>query len=93
MPTYKAVMENATTYLFTQGVLGVAVVGLSYVVGKLYNKTERLEKEKSDIAEARRIDDKTQAERLTLILQENTLSNKILAEKIEVGKSIERESR
>lgn len=86
-------MENVTTYLLTQGVLGVAVIALAFVVGKLYNKTERLEKDKSDIAEARRLDDKEQIEKITLIVQENTQSNRILAEKIEVGKSIERNQR
>lgn len=86
-------MENLSTYLLTQGVLGVSVLVLGYVVGKLYNKTERLEKEKSDLAEARRLDDKEQYEKLTQIVIDNTQSNRILAEKIEVGKSIGREGR
>ena len=84
---------DITTYLLTQGVLGVAVIVLGFVISKLYNKTERLEKEKSDLAEARRLDDKEQIEKITLIVQENTQSNRILAEKIEVGKSIERNQR
>lgn len=84
---------GVSTYLLTQGVLGVAVIVLGFVVSKLYNKTERLEKEKSDLAEARRLDDKEQIEKITLIVQENTQSNRILAEKIEVGKSIERNQR
>jgi len=84
---------GVSTYLLTQGVLGVAVIVLGFVVSKLYNKTERLEKEKSDLAESRRLDDKEQIEKITLIVQENTQSNRILAEKIEVGKSIERNQR
>lgn len=84
---------GVSTYLLTQGVLGVAVIVLGFVVSKLYNKTERLEKEKSDLAEARRLDDKEQIEKITMIVQENTQSNRILAEKIEVGKSIERNQR
>ena len=56
---------GVSTYLLTQGVLGVSVLVLGYVVGKLYSKTERLEKEKSDIAEARRLDDKEQYEKST----------------------------
>lgn len=84
---------GVTTYLLTQGVLGVSVLVLGYVVGKLYSKTERLEKEKSDIAEARRLDDKEQYEKLTQIVIDNTQSNRILAEKIEVGKSIRREEK
>lgn len=86
-------MENVTTYLLTQGVLGVAVIALAFVVGKLYNKTERLEKDKSDLAEARRLDDKEMIERITAVVQDNTQSNRILAEKIELGKSIERNNR
>ena len=82
---------SVSTYLLTQGVLGVAVLVLGFVVAKLYSKTERLEKEKSDIAEARRLDDKDQYEKLTQIVIDNTQSNRILAEKIEVGKSIGRE--
>ena len=84
---------GVSTYLLTQGVLGVAVLVLGFVVGKLYSKTERLEKEKSDIAEARRLDDKVQYEKLTQIVIDNTQANRILAEKIEVGKSIGREGK
>lgn len=84
---------GVSTYLLTQGVLGISVLVLGYVVGRLYNKTERLEKEKSDLAEARRLDDKEQYEKLTQIVIDNTQSNRILAEKIEVGKSIGREGK
>ena len=84
---------GVTTYLLTQGVLGISVLVLGYVVGKLYSKTERLEKEKSDIAEARRLDDKEQYEKITQIVIDNTQANRILAEKIEVGKSIGREGK
>lgn len=79
-----------TTYLLTQGVLGVAVIVLGLVVARLYKKTETLEKEKSDIAEARRIDDKEQIEKLTQVVQDNTQASRILAEKIEIGKSMDR---
>lgn len=81
---------GVSTYLLTQGVLGVSVLVLGYVVGKLYAKTERLEKEKSDIAEARRLDDKQTMKELTDVLQENAQNMRILSEKIEVGKSYER---
>lgn len=81
---------GVSTYLLTQGVLGVAVLVLGFVIGKLYNKTERLEKEKSDLAEARRLDDKQTMKELTDVLQENAQNMRILSEKIEVGKAIER---
>lgn len=81
---------DLTSYFLTQGVLGVAVAVLGLVIRSLYGKTERLEKEKSDLAEARRLDDKDMIEKITAIIQENTQSNRILAEKIEVAKSIDR---
>lgn len=84
-------MEGVSTYLVTQGVLGIAVLVLGYVVNKLYNKTEQLEREKSEIAEARRLDDKEQFEMLTQLIQDFTQSNRILTEKIEVMKSREKE--
>ena len=79
-------MENVPTYLFTQGVLGVAVLVLGYVVAKLYNKTERLEKEKSDLMEARRIDTVSTLENVTEVMQTNSQTNRLLAEKIEAAK-------
>ena len=85
--------EESITYLLTQGVLGVTVVTLSYVVGKLYNKTERLEKEKTDLLEARRVDDRETIKEVTEVLSNNAQNMRILSEKIEVGKSIERNQR
>lgn len=84
-------MEGSiTTYLLTQGVLGLAVLVLGLVVVKLYNKTERLEKEKSDLMEARRLDYKETLSEVSDILQSNSQSNLILAEKIESAKNNQR---
>lgn len=79
-------MEGATTYLLTQGVLGVAVLVLGFVVTKLYNKTERLEKEKTDLMDARRIDTVNTLEKVTAVMEANSQTNRLLAEKIEAGK-------
>ena len=79
-------MENPSAYLFTQGVLGVAVTVLGYVVAKLYNKTERLEKEKSDLMEARRVDTVSTLKEVTEVMQTNSQTNRLLAEKIELAK-------
>lgn len=79
-------MENVPTFLLTQGVLGVAVLVLGYVVSKLYNKTERLEKEKTDLMEARRVDTVQTLEKVTEVMQTNSQTNRLLAEKIEAGK-------
>ena len=79
-------MENVPTFLLTQGVLGVAVLVLGYVVAKLYNKTERKEKKKTDLMEARRVDTVQTLERVTEVMQTNSQTNRLLAEKIEAGK-------
>lgn len=79
-------MQDVPTYLLTQGVLGVAVLVLGYVVAKLYNKTERLEKEKTDLMEARRVDTIQTLEKVTEVMQTNSQTNRLLAEKIEAGK-------
>jgi hypothetical protein len=79
-------MQDVPTYLLTQGVLGVAVLVLGYVCNKLYNKTERLEKEKTDLMEARRVDTVQTLEKVTDVMQTNSQTNRLLAEKIEAAK-------
>ena len=79
-------MQDVPTYLLTQGVLGVAVLVLGYVCNKLYNKTERLEKEKTDLMEARRVDTVQTLEKVTDVMQTNSQTNRLLAEKIEASK-------
>lgn len=78
--------DGVVTYLFTQGILGVLVIMLCGVVVKLYNKTERLEKEKSDILEARRLDYKEVTKELIEVVQSNSQNYAVLSEKIEVVK-------
>lgn len=82
-------MDLATPIL-TQGVLGVSVVALSFVVAKLYNKIERLEKDKSDILEAWRLETKTDGKDALEVLKGNSQNMFYLAEKIEVAKKAER---
>lgn len=79
--------DGLTSYLLTQGVLGVAVIALGWVCVKLYSKCERLEKEKSDLQEARRVDALDSLKQATDILQGNATAIRILTEKIEAGKS------
>lgn len=79
-------MEGATTYLFTQGVLGVAVVVLAAVINKLYNKTEKQQARIEELQELRLQDSKEVTKDVTEVLQGNAQSNLILAEKIEVAK-------
>lgn len=79
-------MGEATTYLFTQGVLGVVVVALATVCVKLYNKTERQQLRIEELQELRLQDSKEVTKDVTEVLQGNAQSNLILAEKIEVAK-------
>lgn len=79
--------EGITTYLFTQGVLGVVVIGLIVVVVKLYNKVERLEKEKVAILEAWRAETKEDGKDALDIVKGNSQSLIYIADKIEAGKA------
>lgn len=79
-------MEPVSTYLFTQGVLGVVVVALVTVVIKLYNKTERLQLRIEELQDLRLTDSKEITKDVTEVLQGNSQSNRILAEKIEIVK-------
>lgn len=78
--------EQLSTYLFTQGALGVGCLVLGWVCIKLYNKSERLEKEKSDILEAWRLDSKSSTAEMIKALNDNTNSVAMLSHKIEVAK-------
>lgn len=86
--------EQVSTYLFTQGVLGVAVFVLGWVCIKLYNKTEKLQlekdalqKEKEELIEARRSDSVQSVKDYLTIVQNNTQTNQLLTAKIDVVKS------
>lgn len=83
-------MDNISTYLLTQGVLGVACIVLGFVISKLYNKTDRLEKEKAELMEARRVDSVETTREVIGVLRDNAQNVAILSEKIEVAKSTKR---
>ncbi len=78
---------EATTNLFTQGVLGVVVVALVAVVVKLYNKVESLQVKIEALHELRLQDSILVTKNITDVLQENSQSFKLLSEKIEAAKS------
>lgn len=78
------------TYYLTQGVLGASVLVLGIVVGVLYKDNKRLEKEKIDQLEARRIESVATTKEVVEVLRDNSQSNLILAEKIEISKSVAR---
>lgn len=87
------VSQGVGSYLFTQGVLGVACIVLGWVCIKLYNKNEKLQndkdalqREKEAIIEARRVESNTTTKEVLEVLQSNSQSNTLLAAKIETSK-------
>lgn len=77
---------NITTYYLTQGVLGVTVVVLIYVVIKLYNKGEAKQSRIDELQDLRLQDSKEVTKDVTAVLQGNTQSNLVLAAKIDAAK-------
>lgn len=80
-------MENVATYLFTQGVLGVVVAALIIDRSGIIKKTDRLQEKIDELQDLRLADTKEVAKEVTSVLQANTQSNLILAEKIEIAKN------
>lgn len=78
-------MENVTTYLFTQGILGIIAIVLSIVVVKLYNKIERLEADKNSLQEARRLDAVETRNQVTSVLPGISQSLNNISDKIEIS--------
>ena len=72
-------MGDASTYFFTQGVLGVIVVVLALVVVKLYNENKALH-------EARRLDAEKNLREAHEVMGGLSTNMRILTEKIQVGK-------
>lgn len=79
-------MDGVSNYLLTQGVLGIAVLVLGWVCIKLYNKTEKQQNRIEELQNLRLQDSKEVTKEVTEVLQGNSQSNYILAEKIEAAK-------
>lgn len=79
-------MDGATNFLLTQGILGVVALALSTVCIKLYNKCDRLEKEKSDLQEARRLDQKETTEKVLPVMSSFSQTASMIYDKLETSK-------
>jgi hypothetical protein len=77
---------NISTFYLGQGVLGVTVLVLVYVVIKLYNKNEEKQSRIEELQDLRLQDSKEVTKDVTAVLQGNSQSNLILAEKIDAAK-------
>lgn len=78
--------DSITTYLLTQGVLGVSCIVLAYVCVKLYNRTVALQARIDALQDARLQDSKDVTKDVTAVLEGNAQNMRILSEKIEVGR-------
>lgn len=82
--------ENIATYLFTQGVLGVACIALGIVCYKLYTSREADRKEwRAEVKELNglRLQDGKEVSEKVITVMDNTSQNlRILSEKIVAGK-------
>lgn len=77
-------MEGVSSYLLTQGVLGVACLVLGFVCVKLYNKNERLQERIEELHELRLSDSKEVRKEVTAVVQGNSENMRVFTEKIEV---------
>ena len=94
-------VTDPQSYFLSQGVLGVVLVVLAGAFVLYYRSAEKAKTDKDieikalnkiiyDIQDARRVDYKETAKEVTDVLQDNSQNLRILSEKIEVGKAIER---
>jgi hypothetical protein len=79
-------MDGVSSFLLTQGVLGVACLVLGGVCIKLYNKTEKQEQKIQELQDLRLADSKEVAKDVTTVLQGNSQAMAVLSEKIEIAK-------
>lgn len=79
-------MEDIPSFLIGYGPLGVAALIEGIVILRLYNKTEKLEKEKSDIQELRRLDAVETRNDVTSVLPGISQSLQNISDKIEISK-------
>lgn len=76
--------SNVPTYLFTQGVLGICTLVLSYVCIKLYNKTEKQELRIQQLLDLRLQDSIKVQDNMSELIRGNTEANRIIADKIDM---------
>lgn len=83
-------MENITTYLLTQGILGVVTLVEAIVITKIYSELKQERSKVDAIQEARRLDAVETRNDVTSVLPGISQSLQNISDKIEISK---RESR
>lgn len=81
---------DVSSYFLSQGVLGAVVLVLGVVVTRLYNKIEKLEKDKDELQEARRLDAVESRTEVTSLLPGISQSLQNISDKIEISKEARR---
>lgn len=81
---------DVSSYFLSQGVLGAVVLVLGVVVIRLYNKIEKLEKDKDELQEARRLDAVESRTEVTSLLPGISQSLQNISDKIEISKQSRR---
>lgn len=76
--------DGISSYLFTQGVLGIACLVLGIVCIKLYGKTERQQARIDQLQELRLADSKEVTKEITEVVQGNSQALALMGSKIEV---------
>lgn len=77
---------SLSTYLFTQGVLGVACLVLGAVVIYQNKKIDRRDERIQQLQDLRLADQKEVTKEVTSVVENNSQSIRVLSEKIEIAK-------
>lgn len=80
-------MADLSTYLFTQGVLGVATLVEGLVIVKLYGTIDKKQSKIDELQEARRLDAVETRTDVTSVLPGISQSLKNISDKIEISKA------
>lgn len=75
-----------TDYLLTQGVLGIACLAMGIIIIYLQRKIDKKDARIEELYQLRLADSKEVSKEVTAVLEGNSQSNRILAEKIEIAK-------
>lgn len=70
--------------------LGVIVLIEAFIIIKFYNRIEKLQSEKQELVEARRLDTKETTKEVTQVMSDYSQNIRVLTEKIVVGKHNDR---
>jgi hypothetical protein len=77
-----------SSVLLQYGIAGVAIIAEAFVIMRLYGDNQRLQKEKDDLQEARRMDAKETVDKVTMPLGSISQTIGLLYDKIKSSKEV-----